>query len=44
MIRALPLLGLLALSACGADGSPERQLEPGLRISGTATIGVAGRN
>jgi hypothetical protein len=44
MIRALPLLVLLALAACGADGSPQRQIEPGLRVSGTATIGVAGRN
>lgn len=41
------LIGLSVLAACGADGAPERPerdkpIEPGVRISGTASIGVVG--
>ena len=42
MIRALALLSVLALAACGADGDPIPQRETGLTVSGTATIGVGG--
>ncbi len=40
-MRALILVSLLALAACGADGEPE-PVEPGITISGQARIGVAG--
>ncbi len=35
---------LLALAACGVDGEPlpQRKVEPGVKVSGTATIGVSG--
>lgn len=38
----------LALTACGVDGEPERpertSLQPGLQISGSAEVGIAGSN
>jgi hypothetical protein len=41
------ILVLVALSACGVDGNPERP-EPrpaqGVSMSGTATVGVVGGN
>ncbi len=40
------MIALLALAACGADGAPQEQgpaTEPGVTVSGTATIGVSGR-
>ena len=45
-MKYLPILALLALAACGADGEPERpgKGETGFDISigGTAEIGVRG--
>ncbi len=40
-MRALILLSLLALVACGADGAPE-PVEPGITVTGQVKIGVAG--
>lgn len=39
-MRALALLTLLALAACGVDGAPSTP--GGVSVSGTATIGVSG--
>ncbi len=49
-MRLILPIALLMLAACGADGPPERPAprgeapvpEPGLIISGTASIGVTG--
>ena len=45
-MRYLAILSILALTACGVDGEPERPTQaappPGLSISGTAEIGVSG--
>lgn len=39
-MRFLLLSGLLALSACGVDGAPERpEPPPGVVVSGEAMIG-----
>ena len=41
------LLVLATLTACGADGAPERpepRPTPGITISGTAAFGIAGRS
>jgi hypothetical protein len=40
-MRALIILSLFALAACGADGAPD-PVEPGISITGQAKIGVAG--
>lgn len=40
-MRALILIGLMAMAACGADGAPE-PVEPGISVSGQVKIGVAG--
>ena len=44
MRRVVMLCLMFALTACGVDGEPEpqRRVEPGVKISGTATIGVSG--
>ncbi len=50
-MRALIVVGLLALAACGADGAPERPEPrerlsgPGVQLSvtGSAEVGVASR-
>ena len=39
-MRALALLSLLALAACGADGAPEPPAKSGLVVSGEAQVGV----
>ncbi|WP_306045892.1 argininosuccinate lyase [Nioella sp. MMSF_3534] len=48
MTRLIPALIVIALlTACGVDGSPthpEPRPEPGISISGTVEIGVAGGN
>ncbi|MEM9970938.1 MAG: hypothetical protein AAF762_07540 [Pseudomonadota bacterium] len=41
MRRAAAAMLLVALSACGADGDPE-PVEPGIRVTGEARIGVSG--
>ncbi|WP_050761275.1 hypothetical protein [Jannaschia sp. CCS1] len=45
-MRYLVVLSILALTACGVDGAPERPeraaTTPGLSISGTAEIGISG--
>ncbi len=44
-MRIAALLSLmLTLAACGVDGEPlpQRKVEPGVKVSGTATIGVSG--
>ena len=45
-MRYLIVLSVLALTACGVDGAPERpepaRTQPGLSITGTAEIGVGG--
>ena len=46
-MRALSILALLALAACGADGDPERpeaRTAPGVTVgvTGTAEIGISG--
>ena len=43
-MKYLIVLSLLALTACGADGAPTRPdaTEPGIRITGTAEVGIAG--
>ncbi len=39
------ILALLALTACGADGEPERPpAKTGVTVTGTADIGVRVRN
>ncbi len=47
-MRYTIVLLALGLSACGVDGEPERpertQAAPGISISGTAQIGIAGAN
>ncbi len=40
-MRALAVMAALALAACGVDGEPHAK-EPGLAVSGTVSIGVAG--
>ena len=45
-LRYLAIAAILALSACGVDGDPERpdgspDLSPGIAISGVAEFGVA---
>jgi len=40
-MRALIILSLVALAACGADGAPE-PVEPGISVTGQVKIGVAG--
>lgn len=44
MTRPLvPLALVVLLAACGADGAPKAPAaEPGLTISGQATVGVSG--
>jgi hypothetical protein len=48
MTRLIPALVVTALlAACGVDGSPthpQPRPEPGISISGTVEIGVAGSN
>lgn len=40
-MRALAVLALLTLAACGADGAPTKPApKPGVAISGEAEIGV----
>ena len=40
-MRGLALAALLALSACGVDGAPERpDPPPGVTVTGDARIGV----
>ena len=34
------LLACLALTACGADGAPQAPVEPGIKITGEAEVGV----
>lgn len=41
-MRALLILSLFALAACGADGEPSPPIKPGISITGTAEIGVVG--
>ena len=41
MRAALAALALAVLASCGADGAPEGY--NGLTVTGTATIGVAGK-
>jgi hypothetical protein len=44
MIIRLSLLAVMALSACGVDGSPQRpakKAESGVTISGDARVGVS---
>ncbi|WP_347312198.1 argininosuccinate lyase [Defluviimonas sp. SAOS-178_SWC] len=36
------LLCLGVLASCGADGAPNPPSEPGLTVSGTVKVGVAG--
>lgn len=45
MRRVLPVLFLLSLAACGADGEPvpppaKETAKPGLTVSGDASMGV----
>lgn len=41
MIRLAPLLAVLVLAACGADGPPETpKASPGVRVSGEVQTGV----
>ncbi len=40
-LRIFAVLAFAAVAACGADGAPE-PVEGGIRISGTASIGVSG--
>jgi len=40
-MRALIVLSLFALAACGADGAPE-PVEPVISVTGQVKIGVAG--
>ena len=44
--RALAaLMALLLLAACGVDGEPERpEPRPGVTVTGTIGMGIAGRN
>lgn len=45
MIKSYPIILALFLSACGADGPPERpasQNSHGVSVSGTVSVGVAG--
>ncbi|MGI9389495.1 MAG: hypothetical protein ACR2O1_05495 [Boseongicola sp.] len=42
-MRTLILLSLMALTACGADGSPE-PVEPGVEVTGQVKIGLTGTN
>lgn len=40
-MRAVAILALLALAACGADGEPERPpAKTGVAVTGTAAAGV----
>lgn len=41
-MRALALLALLTLAACGAEGAPKppADAKPGLHVSGEASFGV----
>ena len=40
-MKYLSIIALLALSACGADGAPERPMsKPGVSVTGEAQIGV----
>jgi hypothetical protein len=42
MMRLISLIAVLALTACGVDGAPERPtLKSGLSVTGQAEIGVA---
>ncbi len=42
-MRALSIVALLALAACGADGEPETpKATPGVSITGTAEVGISG--
>lgn len=45
MRRVLPVLMLLSLAACGADGDPvppaKDQAKPGVTVSGDISAGVA---
>lgn len=45
-MRYLAILSILALTACGVDGAPDRPepagITPGVSITGTAEIGVSG--
>ena len=44
-MRALLIVSLFALTACGADGPPEpptKDAGPGVSISGEISIGVVG--
>lgn len=47
-MRTIAILSVLILTACGVDGEPERPERatpaPGLSITGTASIGIAGSN
>ncbi|MGP6087764.1 hypothetical protein [Antarctobacter jejuensis] len=44
-MRAVAILALLALAACGADGEPERPpAKTGFTVTGTAEVGVQVRN
>ena len=40
-MKYLSIIAVLALTACGADGTPERPTpKPGVAVSGEAAIGV----
>jgi len=42
-MRHLAIIALLTLTACGADGEPERPTQsPGVSITGKAEIGIVG--
>lgn len=39
-MRYILILGLLVLSACGADGPPERPTTSGISLSGEVQMGL----
>lgn len=44
-MRAIMILAVLFVAACGADGPPERPSEaskPGVTVSGSVAVGVTG--